>query len=63
MIGGNQTTIAPTFHVTVQGQPGASAADHAKMGEAVAKAAEAQIQALIGKEIRTQSRPGGILRR
>jgi hypothetical protein len=63
MIGGSQTTIAPSFHVTVQGSPGASPADHAKMGEAVAKAAEHQIRSMIGAELRTQMRPGGVLRR
>ena len=34
----------------------------AAMGEAVAKAAGQHIQRMIGEEIRTQMRPGGILR-
>jgi hypothetical protein len=63
MIGGNQTAVAATFNVTVQGQPGASARDHAAMGEAIAKAAEQSMRSIIAHEIRTQSRPGGILRR
>ena len=63
LIAGNQTTIAPTFHVTVQGQPGASANDHAKMGETIAKAAEQSMRSMIAQELRTQSKPGGILRK
>jgi hypothetical protein len=63
MIGGNQTTIAPTFNVTVQGQPGASKAEHAAAGQAIATAAEQSVRKIVADEIRTQSRPGGILRR
>lgn len=63
MFGGNQTNIAPVFNVTVQGQPGASGKDHAEMGQAIAKSLEQQVRALIGSELRTQSRPGGILSR
>jgi hypothetical protein len=60
--GATMTTIAPSFSVTVQGQPGASASDHAELGERVAKAAEQSIRKLIASELRTQRRPGGILR-
>lgn len=63
MIGGSQTTIAPVFNVSVQGQPGSSAKDHAEMGQAIAKAAEQQMRSIVASEIRTQSRPGGVLRR
>jgi hypothetical protein len=63
MIGGNQTTIAPSIAVTVQGNPGASSADHTAMGETIAKALEGQVRSIIASEIRTQSRPGGVLRR
>ena len=62
MIGGNQTTIAPTIAVTVQGSPGASAADHQRMGETIGKQIEPAIRSIIAKELRTQMRPGGILR-
>jgi hypothetical protein len=63
MIGGQTTHISPTINVTVQGQPGASARDHAEMGQAIAKAAEQQMRSIVANEIRTQSRPGGILRK
>jgi hypothetical protein len=63
MIGGQTTHISPSIAVTVQGSPGASPADHARMGEAIAKSAQASMLAMIGQEIRTQMRPGGILRK
>ena len=70
LVGGNSApmfaagpTIAPSIAVTVQGSPGQSATDHAAMGENVAKAAMNSIRKLIGDEIRTQIRPGGILNR
>lgn len=56
------TTIAPQIAVTVQGQPGASKADHQQMGETIAKQIEPAIRALVGKELRMQMRPGGILK-
>ncbi|QDM17668.1 hypothetical protein [Tardiphaga sp. vice278] len=59
---GGQTTIAPTFNVTVTGSAGASPEDHAAMGAAIAKSAEQGIRQLIMVELRTQTRPGGILR-
>ncbi len=63
-IGGvvNAPTIAPTFNVSVQGNPGASKEDHAKMGETIAKAAEHSLRQMIARELRAQMRPGGILR-
>jgi hypothetical protein len=61
--GNSHTMIAPAINVTVQGQPGATQADHARMGAEIAKAAGAHISALIGQEIRTQTRPGGLLHR
>jgi hypothetical protein len=63
VIHGPTSNIAPTINVTVQGSPGASSQDHAAMGAAVATAAGAHIQKMIGDEIRTQMRPGGVLRR
>ena len=42
--------------------PGASPADRAAMGAAIAKAAHETTRALVASEIRTQMRPGGILR-
>jgi len=62
-LGGSVTAIAPAIAVTVQGNPGMSGAEHKKMGENIAKAAHAAMRDLIIGEIRTQSRPGGILSR
>jgi phage-related tail protein len=61
IFGGQTTHISPTINVAVQGQPGASPADHAKMGENIAKTLQASIQGMIGDEIRKQGRPGGVL--
>lgn len=63
MIGGDHTTIAPTINVTVQGQPGASGKDHAEMGQTIAKLVDQQMRSIVASELRTQTRPGGILRR
>ncbi|WJR76018.1 hypothetical protein [Bradyrhizobium sp. NP1] len=63
LFAGQQTTIAPTFHVNVQGSPGMTKQDHQRMGETIAKTANAQIQSMIAAEIRMQTRPGGILKR
>lgn len=60
---GNAVTFAPSIAVTVQGSPGMTAADHAATGEAVGKAAMNYVRDQMGKEIRTQMRPGGILSR
>jgi len=62
-IGATITHISPSISVNVQGQPGATPAQHAEMGAAIAKSAQASMQALIAGEIRTQLRPGGILRK
>lgn len=62
MIGGN-TVIAPSIAVSVQGNPGASAADQGKLGENIARSVEPAIRKMIADEIRTQQRPGGIMRR
>jgi hypothetical protein len=59
---GGQTTIAPTFNVTVAGQGGASPVDHAAMGASIAKSAEQSMRQMIMSELRTQIRPGGMLR-
>lgn len=58
----SMTTIAPQIAVTVQGQVGASGRDHADMGNAIGKSLEQSLRKMIASEIRTQSRPGGILR-
>jgi hypothetical protein len=55
--------IAPTIAVTVQGSAGQSPADHARMGESIAKAAGDSIKSMVAAELRTQTRPGGILSR
>lgn len=59
---GNQTTVAPTINVTVQGNPGGSQADHERMGQTIASQIEPAVRALVAKELRTQTRPGGILK-
>jgi hypothetical protein len=61
-IGGTTTHISPSINVNVQGQPGATPAQHAEMGAAIAKAAHESMRGMIGDEIRTQLRPGGIFR-
>jgi hypothetical protein len=55
--------IAPSIAVTVQGSPGMSPGDHARMGESIAKAAGDSIKQMIAAELRTQTRPGGVLSR
>lgn len=55
--------IAPSIAVTVQGSAGQSTKDHAAMGEAIAKAADQHIRKTIAAELRTQMRPGGIMKR
>jgi hypothetical protein len=62
-IGGTTNHFSPSIAVTVQGSPGQSPQDHARMGAEVAKAAGAHIQAMIGDQLRTQMRPGGVLHR
>ncbi|QDM32019.1 hypothetical protein FNL55_12285 [Tardiphaga sp. vice352] len=59
---GGQTTISPTINVSVQGSAGSSPEDHAAMGAAIAKSAEQSIRTMIVSELRTQIRPGGMLR-
>lgn len=60
---GHSTTIAPSINVSVQGSPGQSEQDHARMGENIAAAASHHIRTMIAAELRTATRPGGILRR
>ena len=62
MVAGGTTVIAPQIAVTVQGSPGQSSADHAAMGERIAKSIDPAIRKIVAAEIRTQMRPGGILR-
>ncbi|WP_234680791.1 phage tail tape measure protein [Bradyrhizobium monzae] len=59
---GPQHVIAPQIAVTVQGSPGQSTQDHERMGKTVAESARHHIMTLIAQELRTQRRPGGILR-
>lgn len=60
---GPQHVIAPQISVSVQGSAGASPQDHARMGENIAQAAQHHIKSMIAAELRTATRPGGILRR
>ncbi|WP_426615709.1 hypothetical protein [Bradyrhizobium sp. McL0616] len=55
--------IAPSISVNVQGSPGQSSQDHQRMGETIAQAAQHHIKSMIATELRTATRPGGILRR
>jgi hypothetical protein len=54
--------IAPSISVTVQGSPGMSDQDHQRTGENVARSIEHQVRSMIAQELRTQRRPGGVLR-
>jgi len=61
-IGGQTTHISPSIAVNVQGQPGATPAQHAEMGANIAKQINESMQAMVGAELRNQMRPGGIFR-
>lgn len=64
MIGaGNVVSIAPHVAVTVQGSPGSSPAEHAAMGETIARQVGPAIQQMVAIELRSQMRPGGLLAR
>ncbi|MDD1533038.1 MULTISPECIES: hypothetical protein [unclassified Bradyrhizobium] len=54
--------IAPSISVTVQGSPGMSDQDHQRTGENIARSLEHQVRSMIANELRTQRRPGGVLR-
>lgn len=54
--------IAPQIAVTVQGTAGMSDQDHQRTGENVARSIEHQVRTMIAQELRTQRRPGGVLR-
>lgn len=54
--------IAPQIAVTVQGTPGMSDQDHQRTGENIARSLEHQVRNMIAQELRTQRRPGGVLR-
>jgi hypothetical protein len=60
---GNVVSIAPSVAVTVQGSPGSSPAEHAAMGETIARQVGPAIQQMIAIELRSQMRPGGLLAR
>ncbi len=59
--GGGGATIAPTIQVSVQGSPGASQADHERMGATIAKAVNDSVKSMMAAELRTQMRPNGLL--
>jgi hypothetical protein len=61
-IGGQTTHISPSIAVTVQGSPGATPAQHQEMAANMAKQVTDSMRAMVGDEIRKQTRPGGILR-
>ncbi|OAF13920.1 phage tail tape measure C-terminal domain-containing protein [Bradyrhizobium neotropicale] len=63
MIASHQSVIAPSISVSVQGNPGMSEQDHARMGENIAQAAQHHIRTMIADELRTATRPGGWMRR
>ncbi|RQH14938.1 hypothetical protein [Bradyrhizobium sp. RP6] len=54
--------IAPSISVTVQGTPGMSDQDHQRTGENIARSLEHHVRTMIAQELRTQMRPGGVLR-
>jgi hypothetical protein len=57
------TTIAPVIQVSVQGSAGSTPEQHAAMGETIAKSVGPAVREMIVKEMRTQTRPGGLLSR
>jgi hypothetical protein len=59
---GPSNVIAPSISVTVQGSPGMSDQDHQRTGENIARSLEHQVRSMIAQELRTQRRPGGVLR-
>ena len=61
-IGGSTTTVSPTINVTVEGGSRGPQAD-AAMGAQLAKTVSDSVKAMIAQELRTQSRPGGVMRR
>ena len=61
-IGGSTTTVSPTINVTVEGGARGPQAD-AAMGAQLAKTVSDSVKAMITQELRTQSRPGGVMRR
>lgn len=54
--------IAPQISVSVQGSAGQSPQDQERTGKAVAESVQHHIRTLIAQELRTQMRPGGVLR-
>ena len=51
---GNQTTIAPTVNVTVQGNAGSSPADHDALGKAIGRHVQDAVDAAVVKQMRTR---------
>jgi hypothetical protein len=58
---GHTSVIAPSIAVTVQGNPGASNADHQRLGATLAAQIVPSIRGMVGDELRNQMRPGGTL--
>jgi hypothetical protein len=63
LISGNQHVVAPQISVNVTGSPGMSDADHERMGAKIGQAVHDSLRDMVGREIRMQTRPGGILHR
>ncbi|MBN8978906.1 MAG: hypothetical protein J0I08_20760, partial [Rhizobiales bacterium] len=58
----NRTSFAPTINVKVDGGSRGMQADEA-LAKSIGAQVESQIRTLMAKELRTQMRPGGILKR
>ena len=59
---GNSLTVAPTINVSVGGGSQGRQADEA-LARQIGQQVEASVRAIVGKELRQQSRPGGTLYR
>lgn len=60
--GGGNTTISPSITVNVQGNPGSSLADHDALGKNIARHVSDAVDQAVAKQLRTQMRPGGLLK-
>ncbi|MEH2517559.1 hypothetical protein V1279_003132 [Bradyrhizobium sp. AZCC 1610] len=60
---GGGHTISTAVNVTVQGSPGSSQADHDALGKVIGRHVQDAVDAAVVKQMRTQMRPGGLLKR
>ncbi|MGY4351545.1 hypothetical protein ACVWXM_008038 [Bradyrhizobium sp. GM7.3] len=58
---GHQTTVAPSITVNMSGNPGSSPAENQRIAENLAQIVQHHVNDAVGKQLRTQTRPGGVL--